>query len=433
MAAGPHRRFSSMARARTPDPETSREGRGRLLDMLESLLALPSAELASTLTHACDLVARALRADKVDAFVYDPSKETLRAIGVSNQPLSALQRRLGLDVLAVANGGRVVQVFQAGQTFMTGELDRDPEELRGIREGMKIRSQLGVPLEVGGERRGVIMVASLQPSFFQPDDARFAELVVRWVGMVAHRAELVEEISRTARDQGRQAAAEELVTALAHDMRNLLAPIHARLFAIQSRAAGQGRDEDARDAEAAGRTVQRLAGMIGNVLDNARLDQGMFQISQRPLSLVALCQDVARLMGTAEHPVNVEVVVETGVDLAVEGDGERLRQCLENLVANALRHSPRHVPVRLQVTRAIRSEGAWAQVIVRDEGPGIAADVLPHIFDRFTTGQPSVGLGLGLYLARRIVEAHGGRLSVESTPGQGARFVVELPALQQPT
>ncbi len=413
-----------MEPAQTTAPELDRKGRSRVLDMLESLLALPSAELKATLTSACDLVAKALRADKVDAFVYDPARSSLDAIGTSNQPLSALERRLGLDVLALANGGRVVQVFSTGKTFLTGALERDPEELRGIKEGLKVRSSLGVPLEVGGARRGVLMVASQTPDFFTAEDARFAELVVRWVGMVAHRAELVETITRAAHEQGRQIAAEELVTALAHDLRNLLAPLKARLYVLQTRAGQQGRADDARDAESATRIVQRLAGMIGNMLDSARIDRGIFQIEQRPLSMVALCREVARLMATDDQPVEVTAAE----DLAVEGDGERLRQCLENIVANAVRHSPRNTAVQVNVGQEARAEGPRVKVVVRDEGPGIPAEVLPRIFDRFATGERSIGLGLGLYLARQIVEAHGGQLTVESTLGEGARFIMVLPA-----
>jgi two-component system, OmpR family, sensor kinase len=413
-----------MATRKDPELADGGLGRGRLLDTFESLLALPSAELSSTLAHACDLVAAALRADKVDAFLFDPAKATLFAVGTSNQPLSALQRRLGLDVLAIANGGRVVHVFQTGQTFLTGALDRDPEELKGIREALAVRSKLGVPLEVGAQRRGVLMVASQKPDFFTPEDARFAELIVRWVGMVAHRAELVEQIARNAREQGQRAAAEELVTVLAHDMRNLLWPIDARLYAIQSRAERQRRHDDAADAASAGKTLRRLAGLIANILDSSRIDEGIFHVYRRPLPLVALCREVASTMSTPEHAVEVSA----GAEILVDGDAERLRQCLENLIANALQHSPRNLPVLVSVSPEERTEGPGARVMVRDEGPGIPGDILPRIFERFAAGHKSAGLGLGLYLARRIVEAHGGSITVESRLGEGARFIISLPA-----
>src|SRR4051812_42194782 len=175
----------------------------RLLDVLEQLLELPAGDLKSTLAHVSDVIARASGSDKVDAFLYDRDRDSLVAVGSSTQSLSMLQRELGLDVLPLTNGGRVVHVFKTGRTYMNGHLDADPEELPGIKEGLKIKSKLGVPLEVGGERRGMMMLASLQPEFFTPDDARFMETAGRWVGVVAHRAELAQTIARNAAEQGR--------------------------------------------------------------------------------------------------------------------------------------------------------------------------------------------------------------------------------------
>jgi GAF domain-containing protein len=133
---------------------------GLLLQTLERLLDIPSADLKSALTLACDALASALRADKVDAFLLDPSKNSLVAIGTSNQPLSAVQRNVGLDVLPVANGGRVVHVYETKAPFRTGHLSDDPSELKGVREVLKIESKVGVPIDVGGHVRGVLMIAS---------------------------------------------------------------------------------------------------------------------------------------------------------------------------------------------------------------------------------------------------------------------------------
>src|SRR5581483_7678400 len=161
----------------------------------------------TTLSQVTDILAEATGADKVDAFLYDPGRDCLVAVGSSSQPLAARQRKLGLDVLAVSNGGRVVHVFQSGKTFVTGHLEDDPDELRGIKEGLRIRSKLGVPLDISGVRRGMIMLASLAPDYFSDDDVRFAENVVPWATLLAHRAELVETIGRNAAEQGRRGAA----------------------------------------------------------------------------------------------------------------------------------------------------------------------------------------------------------------------------------
>ena len=91
-----------------------------LLTSLERLLHIPTGELKSTMIQASDVLADAFHADKVDVFLYDPARDSLNAICSSSQPLSAKQRKLGLEVLPIANGGRVVWVYTTGQTFATG-------------------------------------------------------------------------------------------------------------------------------------------------------------------------------------------------------------------------------------------------------------------------------------------------------------------------
>lgn len=91
--------------------------------------------------QASDLIAEFLRADKVDVFLYDSTRDSLNAVCSSSQPLSALQRKLGLEVLPLANGGRVVWVYKNWRTFSTGNLQADPEELRGVKEALGIRSR----------------------------------------------------------------------------------------------------------------------------------------------------------------------------------------------------------------------------------------------------------------------------------------------------
>jgi signal transduction histidine kinase len=398
----------------------------RLIDVLAQLLELPAGDMKATLSHASDVIARSSGSDKVDAFLYDATRDSLVAVGSSTQPLSMLQRELGLDVLQLSNGGRVVHVFNTGKTFLSGRLDQDPEELPGIKHALNIKSKLGVPLVLGGERRGMMMLASQQRDFFSEEDARFMETVGPWVGLVAHRAELSAEIARNATEHGRRAGAEELVTVLAHDLRNYLSPINMRLDVLRMRARHEGREDELRDVDALGRSVSRLAEIVNDILDMARIDQGIFAIDPRPVDVGDLVRTVIGGFESAQHAIRV--TVQPGTSIRVSGDAARLRQCLDNLIANAIQKSPASAAVNIFVRRKERGAGArWAEVEVIDEGPGIPTEQLPHLFERFYTR--SGGLGLGLYLAERIARIHGGRLSVESAPGKGARFILGLPAL----
>ncbi|HYD55981.1 MAG TPA: GAF domain-containing sensor histidine kinase, partial [Burkholderiales bacterium] len=402
-----------------------------MLDLLEGFLRIPAGNLQSTLAHIANLIAAATAADKVDGFLYDASRDSLVAVGTSNQPLSALERKLGLDVLPVSNGGRVVYVYQTGETFLTGHLEQDPEELRGVKEAMKIRSKLGVPLHLGEQRCGMIMIASLKNDYFTEEDARMAENVARWAGIVAHRAQLAEAISRNATEHGRRAGAEELVTVLAHDLRNFLSPMRIRMEILRRRAREAAQRDVLGDLDTMDRALSRVEGLISDILDVARLDRGMFDLRGEWVDLGRLAQEIAAVMGTPDRRILLSI--QQGDPVHVIGDAARLRQCLENLVANALQKSPANVPITLAVAKEIQANGvAQASVQVVDEGPGIPEEILPHVFERFVSGRVREGgLGLGLYLAKRIAEAHGGDLVAESEPGKGARFTLTLPAAER--
>lgn len=369
-------------------------------------------------------MAEAVHADKVDAFLYDETKDRLVALGTSTQPLSSLQQKLGLDILPVSNGGRVVQVYRTGKAYLSGRVDDDADELRGVKEALKVKSQVGVPLEVGGGRRGVLMAASLQRDFFGPADVQFAESVGRWVAMLAHRAELVEQITRNAVEEGRRSVAQELITVLAHDLRNYLSPIRARLQLLRARAERDARGDDVRETDTAIGAVERLSRLISDLLDVAKLDQGIFRLDVQPVDLQALVAEVARMFSTGE----MQVTLAASERPIVAGDIDRIHQCVENLVANAVQHSPRGAAVTLLLHNERRDDRVWGCLEVQNEGPGIPVDVMPRLFQRFAPGPASRGLGLGLYLAQRIAVAHGGELTAESSAGKGARFVLRLPA-----
>lgn len=397
--------------------------RDRLLETLQRLLQLEAADLPSALRGAADLLGAALGADKVDVFLYDAASDGLVAVGTSETVMGRRQHALGLGRLPLANGGRTVGVYERGEAYRDGHVEADPGELLGIRQGLGVRSSLAVPLEVAGERRGVLLAASAAPERFDARDAAFLEAVARWVAAVAERAGLVEQLTREAAERGRRRAAEELLTVLAHDLRNHLTPLRGRLQLVRRRARRERHPANERDAAAALGDVANLERMIGELLDTARLERGLFAVAREPTDLAALAREAADGLRTPESPIDVRAPEE----LAAEVDPARVRQALENLLANAVRWSPAGAAVVLELRAEARDGGDWAVLTVEDRGPGIARDLLPRLFTRFAAGPGSTGLGLGLYLAHEIARAHGGELTVESEPGKGARFTLALP------
>ena len=194
----------------TPDPGRASGDDRRLLETLQRVLAIQELDLRGALTQACNLIAETLRADKVDVFLYVAESETLVALGTSTTDLGRRQHRIGMERQPIANGGVAARVFQSGEPYQTGHADKEADQLRGMIEGLGVRSEISVPFGVHGERRGVLSAVSLQPEFFIEADLPFLQAVASWIGMVTQRAELFEQATREATRRGRRDAAEEL-------------------------------------------------------------------------------------------------------------------------------------------------------------------------------------------------------------------------------
>jgi two-component system OmpR family sensor kinase len=182
----------------------------RRLTMLQRLLSLQAVDLQTVLGQVAAVLAETLGADKADVFLHEAASDSLVAAGMSDTPMSRRELAIGMNRLPVANGGLTVSVFQTGRSYVDGRADKNPEELRGIREGLAVRSSMAAPLEMGDDRRGVLLATSARQDAFSEEDLAFLEAVAGWVGMVAHRAELVEQIAREAEARGRRLAADEL-------------------------------------------------------------------------------------------------------------------------------------------------------------------------------------------------------------------------------
>lgn len=392
----------------------------RLFETLKRLLAVEATTVRGTMEQVSQLVAEVLGAEKVDAFLHEPTTDTLVAVGTSATEMGRQQRAIGLDRQPLANGGRAVEVYRNGGHYFCNDVQADDGELLGLRKGLGIQSTISVPLDVAGRRRGVLSVASDKPGRFTPADVAFMQAVSAWLGVAVHRAELVEELTRSAEQRGRHQAAEEMLTVYAHDIRNHLMTVSLRLQVLAQRASRDGRAQDVADVEKVRDNVRRLGQFAETQLDIGRLKSGLFMLAPEKIDLVALVQETAALVSAADGEVRVEGLRA----LEVEVDTQALRQALENLLANARKFSPPGAPV---VIRVEVEDERFAYIRVRDFGPGVSPELLPRLFDRFVSGASSSGIGLGLYLARGLVEAHGGTLEVEPVEGPGACFCIKLP------
>jgi two-component system, OmpR family, sensor kinase len=230
----------------------------------------------------------------------------------------------------------------------------------------------------------------------------------------------------------RQASEERLrrfVADASHELRTPVTTI--RGYAELHR---QGALDDPDDlAQAMRRTeaeAQRMTALVDDMLLLARLDRGR-PLDRRPVDLGVLAIDAAGDARATEPTRAVRASTQEGI--VIEGDEDRLRQVLANLVGNALAHTPPSATISV----AARAEGGNAVLEVRDDGPGMPADQAAHAFERFYRGDPGRartrgGSGLGLAIVQAIVVAHGGRASLVTAPGEGTTVRIELPPAPAP-
>jgi len=248
--------------------------------------------------------------------------------------------------------------------------------------------------------------------------ATIAGLVYADRALVPLRAALADR--RAALRRQREFAADA-----SHELRTPLATIRAGIDLLRRRGApGPGAEPDPALAEIDAEAVH-LGRLVDDLLLLARADSGGLTIARAPVELGDLAADVAGAFATAATARGVLLAVDPA-PVIVRADPGRLRQVLTILVDNALRHAPTGTEVAL----AVRPIPGGARIVVRDHGPGIRAEDLPRVFDRFwrAAGGDPDGTGLGLAIAAAIVGAHGGRIGAANAPDGGALFTVELPA-----
>ena len=164
--------------------------------------------------------------------------------------------------------------------------------------------------------------------------------------------------------------------------------------------------------------TQLLSRLVDDLRTLALAEAGALQLRREPTDLAALVREVVSAFQSATEAKGVQIQVEAGESAPVEVDAGRVREVLNNLLSNALRYTPGGGSIRIL-------SSAYS-VSISDSGPGIAPDDLPHIFDRFYKSSDSGGMGLGLSIAKYIIEAHGGTIRAENAPEGGTRIVFRL-------
>jgi two-component system phosphate regulon sensor histidine kinase PhoR len=231
----------------------------------------------------------------------------------------------------------------------------------------------------------------------------------------------------------REAKRLDFYAVVAHDLRSPLSAIHLRADALLAGLRGPLSEEVATDLQKIRKNVKSLVSLIDDFLEIARLDSPAGIMEPRPVDLVpileAVLDDVEPLAGAEEHDLRVSIPNEPAL---VSGDPVRLAQVLTNLVTNAIKYTPRGGKLRA----SILAGPSHIEARIDDNGPGIDPALVPTLTDRYVRGSGGAagapGTGLGLMIAKQILEAHGTELCVDTELGRGSSFWFRLPRIRPP-
>jgi signal transduction histidine kinase len=321
-------------------------------------------------------------------------------------------------------------VLESGQAVLipevTGAMVDEASVDTQHEEALKLlrpRSVMMVPLIARERSLGVLSVVSQDPMrrYGEQDLALLEDLAWR-AALAVDNARLFQKAEQAVRSR------DEFVAIATHELRTPLSALSLQLVALQ-RAVDAGQPPTPEKLKyslvTAQRQTERLEQLVNHLLDVSHIATGRLELEREEVDLSAMAHWLVTRMEEKLAEAGVVVELHANGPLVARVDRLRVEQVLMNLLSNAMKYAP-GLPVELHVER----EERWAVLSVKDHGPGISPEAQARIFERYerASGTHSRNsLGLGLYVSRQIARAHGGELTVESTPGQGARFILRLP------
>ena len=315
------------------------------------------------------------------------------------------------------------QCLLSGELFCAPDLDAIPLSTSGVARSASIRSFLAVPLRHRGQVIAALSLAAAAPFAFSDTDVLVAQLLVGLAGSALAHAQAYDEL-RVAMEDAEHARAEsaEFAGMIAHELGS---PIAAIQHASEVLSLGELSPQQERARALIELETKALRMLAGDLRAASVEERDSFDLHPRVVSLRELLSEARDFAVTA--PGNHPVYLEPGPDVNILVDPGRIAQVLRNLITNAAKYTPPGTAIAIRARRD--DHRVWVEVV--DRGPGIDPEDAPFIFAKFGRGRHKAGskvsgLGLGLYLSKRIVEAHGGKLIAESTPGEGATFAFSV-------
>jgi two-component system sensor histidine kinase KdpD len=308
----------------------------------------------------------------------------------------------------------IKRTLTSGETRIVGEKFSDKKNA-----GADARQAAAyVPLKVGVKAIGVMTLVSRRL------ERTTLEAVAGLVALALERARFLQEVSRTEALRQSDELKSALLASVSHDLRTPLTSIRAAVDNLLQADIEWDKSALHEFHVIISEEVSRLTRLVQNLLEMARIEAGELQLSKEWVSMREVFNSV---LDRVDARRNHQVTIETGDgETLVKIDSRLIVEALTNIVGNAAKYSPAGSDILLE---ANIKEGQLS-ISVKDRGPGIAPDEIDQVFEKFFRSRHqdrSAGTGMGLAIARGIIEAHGGKIWVESSVGEGAAFTFTLP------
>ncbi|MFL5544814.1 MAG: PAS domain S-box protein [Gemmatimonadaceae bacterium] len=365
---------------------------------------------------ALDIVETEDKFERIGEAHVDPAKSLLLK-EVATFPRSALTARHPL--IRVITTGEPVLEAEISSAFIRQSFAEAGQ--RAVVEALEPRSLICVPLVASGRPLGALtLVTSGSGRRFSIADLSLAVDIARRAAVVVEHARLYNEAQQATK------ARDDVLAVVAHDLRNPLNTV-SMAVSLMLESTPPERVQERRQVEIVRRAADRMNRMIQDLLDVKRMESGRLTIELKPEEPGSLVNDTVDMLRPLAAGTGIMLDTALDDDLpCVVADVARIQQVLSNLVGNAVKFTPRNGRITVSAER-IDGEVRFGVI---DTGPGIPAEQVPHIFGRFWQARASDrrGIGLGLAIAKGIVEAHNGRIWVESHVGLGSTFYFTLPS-----
>jgi signal transduction histidine kinase len=312
------------------------------------------------------------------------------------------------------------EAFRLGETILRQE-DAGPT----VTDRDRRRDYLGLPLLVGGRTVGSLVFGRFGGPSYPSEHIRLAEFVAWHVGQLLENRRLSRRVATLEAQRELARMQDEFISTISHELRTPLGFIKGYVTTLMREDAKWDPEKRAEFLQIIDDEADRLTELIDNLLDSSRLETGILSMTIEPTKIAPVVRDsINRIQGVHQE---MKITSELNPDLPIVAiDSTRIAQVLNNMLSNAYKYAPSSdVVIRCQ------PQENMILVEVKDNGPGIPPEHLAHLFERFyrvPSNSTARGTGLGLYICRKIIEAHGGEIGVMSELGVGTRFYFTIPA-----